>query len=130
VPHEENDRGTNATKNPTNIATMTEAPTRTEEGGELDVAHAESSWVDEDDQEEHEPAPSAARDPLDRRMSIVRERENDDRAGQDDLVRNQPMLEVGARDHNEYPAEDQRDERLERESEGQTTAAPGAPCPR
>ena len=100
-----------------------------EEGGELDVAHADAPRVDEDDQEEHEPGAERRQDPLDARIV-----DRPERRGRRPRRAGRPCpesagLEVGARDHDEDPAEDQRDERLERESEDEAAAPPRSAVP-
>ena len=58
---------------------------------------------------------------------MVRSASSDDGSRQDDLVRYQPMLEIASGDHHEHPAEDDRDEGLEREAVDETARA-GEQC--
>ena len=109
--------GTNAMKKPDEHRDdHRDAEAGAEERRQLHIAHAEPARIDEDDHEQHEPGSERAQDPLDARVVDGPEREEHDRAREDDLVGDEPMLEIGAGDHDEHPAEENRDESLEREA--------------
>ena len=92
--------GTNATKKPTNIATITETPSPAPRNAEkLHVAHPHAPRIHENDEEEDEPRAECGEDPLDARVIEGPKGHEDDGAGQDHLVRDEARLEVGAGDH-------------------------------
>ena len=83
----------------------------------FDVSHSKPSWVSKDDEEENQPGSEGAQNPLDAGIVDRSEGQDRHRRGKNDPVRDQPVFEIGARDYDQYPAEEHRDQRFEREAE-------------
>src|SRR5688572_16237853 len=78
---------------------------RPEESGELDVPHPQPARIHEGDEEQHEARAERAQDPLDARVVDRTQGEYGDGSREDDQIRDQPMLQVGASDDDREPAE-------------------------
>ena len=121
--HEQHGAGTKAAKKPTKNATTTGMPSPAPRNSASFTSPIPMplGWM-KTTTKGASPAPSAHRI-LHARVVDRPQDDHQRRGGEDDLVGDQPMLEIGARDHHEHPAEDRGGRGLQREAEREPAGA-------